>query len=115
MLVTISRSVKLRSPATVVSTIPAAPTPLPAEPMTVVPPETVWNAPPGVASKVVLVTVMPEPPLLPVTVLLAKFVMVVLVLPAPFTLIPTPEAVMLLLLMFRIRAPATVCCASMPF
>ena len=37
-----SRSVKARSPETLASTRPPAPTPLPEAPITVVPPETVW-------------------------------------------------------------------------
>ncbi len=95
--------------------MPLKPTPLPDAPMTVVPPETVWNVPPGVASKVAVVTVMPLPPVLPLTELLAKLVIVVLVLPVPTTLMPVPVAVTVSLLMLSTRLPAVVCCASIPF
>src|SRR3954466_4243454 len=71
--VKMSRSVKLRSPFTVVNTRPFAPTPLPLAPICVLPPDTVSNPTvPGTASKVAVETLIPVPPVLPLMLLLAK-------------------------------------------
>ncbi len=105
-----SRLVKERSPATVVKSKPDVPTPPPA-PIVVLPPETVWNVPPGVASNVTELAKMPAPLVAWFTVLFAKPVTVSL-LPVKTTPLAPVDRIFVLLLKFKFNAPLDVVVAS---